>query len=76
MCVSSVIDKRLLKARDLYKSKNSKPFFSVSVSFHGSSLKSCFSLSISLQAVVFDGEEQAFQSVINGKASFMLYHNI
>ena len=39
-------------------------------------MKSCFSLSISLQAVVFDGEEQAFQSVMNGKASFTFYHKI
>ena len=26
-----------------------------------------------VQAVVFDGEEQAFQSVMNGKASVMLF---
>lgn len=52
-------------------------FYSALYRFHGNSLKSsCFSLSISLQAVVFDGEEQAFQSVMNGKASFTLYHNM
>ena len=34
-----------------------------------------FTIFISLQAVVFDGEEQAFRSVMNGKASFTLCYD-